>query len=100
MTADGAPFAEFTSSPGPGRLFIFRRQEFPEWWKGPARHEFEIAPIAAEKGELHIESVMTATIVPNDPDAAARAAAAKAERTARARAARMDALDHGRGIKK
>ena len=100
VTADGAPFAEFASSPGKGRLFIFRRQEFPEWWKGPARHEFEIAPIAAEKGELHIESVMTATIVPNDPDAAARAAAAKAERTARARAARTDALDHGRGIKK
>ena len=100
VTADGTPFAEFASSPGKGRLFIFRRQEFPEWWKGPARHEFEIAPIAAEKGELHIESVMTATIVPNDPEAAARAAAAKAERTARARAARMDALDHGRGIKK
>ena len=95
VAADGAPFAEFASSPGPGRLFIFRRQEFPEWWKGSSRHEFEISPVAAENGELHLESVMTATIVPSDPSAVESAVRAKAER-----AARMDALDHGRGVKK
>ena len=91
VTCDGAPFAEFPSSPGPGRLFVFRSKPFPEWWNGTARHEFEIEPVAAGKGELHLESVMTATLVPADKRHAADAGGAAS--------ADIEALDHGRGRK-
>ena len=48
-------------------------------------------PVAAEKGELHIESVMTATLVPAD--------SADAARRVRVIEDKMEALDHGRGKK-
>ncbi len=91
VKADGAPFAEFGSSPGPGRLFFYRVKAFPEWWNGAAKHTFAITPVAAEKGELHVESVMTATLVPADP--------ADAARRVRVIEDKMEALDHGRGKK-
>ena len=91
VKADGEPFAEFGSSPGPGRLFFYRVKAFPEWWNGAAKHTFAISPVAAEKGELHVESIMTATLVPADP--------ADAARRVRVIEDKMEALDHGRGKK-
>lgn len=81
----------FSSSPGPGRLFIFRQRSLDGWWKGAQDHSFAIEPAASGKGELRLESVLTATILPADPEAAAQALLPKEDR--------MEALDHGRGKK-
>ena len=72
---NGIPFAvsdgsarigEFTSSPGPGRLFIFRAQPLAEWRKGALEHRRSLTPATSGRGELRLESVLTATLVPSD----------------------------------
>ena len=90
--ADGNGTLEtFKSSPGPGRLFFFRRHLMPEWEKGAKARRFAVRPVSAEKGELRIESVLTAILVPTDPSAA-DAAGRKSKDG-------VEALDHARGKK-
>ena len=89
--ADGnGPLATFGSSPG-GRLFFFRRHLLEGWEKGAKAHRFTVKPVAAEKGEFRLESVLTATIVPTDPSAAGAAGRNTKDS--------VEALDHARGKK-
>ena len=82
----GVVVETFRTSPGPGRLFVFRNHLMQGWQNGAKEHRFTLAPAGDGKGELRIESVLTATIVPSDPSAAESG-----------RGAGVEALDHARG---
>ena len=84
------PVDTWSSSPGPGRLFIFRSRALDDWTQGARRRTFTLTPAADGKGELHLESIMTATLVP--------AAPGTARATATSGTDKLEALDHGRGI--
>ena len=90
LSDENGTLETFRSSPGHGRLFFFRRHLLPEWEKGAKAHRFAVKPVAAEKGDLRIESVLTATLVPTDPAAGAIGRNAKDS---------VEALDHARGKK-
>lgn len=95
LAVDGKKVETFSPRLGFGRLFAFRTWLDPEWqtqrdFLAPRR--VTVTPVPdpkAPKGELRLESLMTATIVPVAP-AAAPAAAGDSQK-------KLDALDHGRG---
>ena len=91
LNADGARLETFCARPGPGRLFVFRSALLREWLSGGSPHAFELVPKPDGKGELRIESLMTATLVPVDRELASRQQKVRDER--------LEALDHARGRK-
>lgn len=92
VTADGKRIAAFNGyhNAGPGRLFIWRNVLLDGWEDGVSRkHMFAVDPIPTkdDKGEFHVGSICTATIVSTGEVTDAKDAPADA----------LEKLDHARG---
>ena len=96
IRADGKQVTTFQGrhNAGPGRLFIWRRILLDGWQDGVSRtHTFAIDPVPSgdPKGEFHVGSICTATLVPVSTADAAFPADSQASDAA------LEALDHARG---
>ena len=92
VMADGKKVASFNGyhRAGPGRLFIWRNAALDGWEDGVSRlHRFTLDPIpsADGKGEFHVGSICTATIVPEGLGGEVKESSADA----------LEKLDHARG---